>query len=111
MMITRYHKKEYLHHYTTSSKPTIVYAYNEMTGNEVIDHWNTWTAIEGTEHKNILYVADTKATRTNARRLWNCRNPLKTGNTSLFEKLHSIFFNLLTKIMFFKNTLSGILCM
>lgn len=67
MMIPRYHKKEYLHHYTTSAKPTIVYAYNEMHGNEVIDHWNTWTAIEGTEHKNILYVSDTKATSRNSK--------------------------------------------
>lgn len=68
MMIPRYHKKEYLHHYTKSNKPTIVYAYNEMVGNEVIDHWNTWTAIEGTENKNILYVADTKATSRNAKK-------------------------------------------
>lgn len=67
MMIPRYHKKEYLHHFTTSTKPTIVYAYNEMHGNEVIDHWNTWTAIEGTEHKSILCVSDTKATRRNSK--------------------------------------------
>lgn len=67
MMIPRYHKKEYLHHFTTCAKPNIVYAYNEMHGNEVIDHWNTWTAIEGTEHKNVLYVSDTKATSRNSK--------------------------------------------
>lgn len=67
MMLPRYHRKEYLHHFSTSNKPTIVYSYNEMQGNEIIDHWNTWTAIEGTEHKNILYVSETKASSRNAK--------------------------------------------
>lgn len=67
MMIPRYHRKEYAHHFNTDNKPTIVYSYNEMQGNEIIDYWNTWTAIEGTEHKNILYVHDTKATSRDAK--------------------------------------------
>lgn len=67
MMVPRNHKKEYLlHHFTMSNKTTIVYAFNEMKGNEVIDHWSTWTAIEGSGHKNILYVSETKATSRNA---------------------------------------------
>lgn len=66
MMLPRYHKKEYIHHHTMSTKPTIVYSYNEINGNEVLDHWNTWTAIEGDANKNILYVANKKATSKSA---------------------------------------------
>lgn len=60
MMIPRNHKKEYVHQFTTSDKPTVIYTYENMEGNDIIDHWNTWTAIEGTKAKSILHVSNTK---------------------------------------------------
>lgn len=63
MMLPRYHRKQYIHHFVQGDKPTIVYSYDNIEGNDVIDHWGTWTAIEGTSAKNIFYVHNGKAKR------------------------------------------------
>lgn len=60
LMIPRLHQRQYIAHATKSEKPTIVYATSRHEGNEIIDHWYSWTSIEGDSEANVVYVQGEK---------------------------------------------------
>lgn len=60
--LPRFHRKQYMTHAKDYRKPVIVHSLTAHEGNDVIDHWYSWTAIEGVENNNILYVQGSKNT-------------------------------------------------
>ncbi|BES89864.1 Hypothetical protein NTJ_02671 [Nesidiocoris tenuis] len=62
IMMPRLHKREYITHANKYTKPVLVYAITSHTGNEPIDHWYSWSAIEGREGENVMYVQGGKNT-------------------------------------------------
>lgn len=60
IMIPRLHQRQHIVHTKKDDKPTIVYAISKHEGNEIIDHWYSFTAIEGDAESNVLYVKDEK---------------------------------------------------
>lgn len=86
LSLPRYHTKQYISHAKKYEKPTLVYALTQHTGNDVIDHWTSWTAIEGTESASILYIQSTKNTPNDDRKT-DCKNFLDLPK-SLRERKH-----------------------
>lgn len=60
----QYFAREYTVHYKKDRKPTIVYSIDDMEGNDVIDHWSKWTAVNGNDKGNVLYVSQGSTTKS-----------------------------------------------
>lgn len=86
LSLPRYHTKQYITHAKKYEKPTLVYALSQHTGNEVIDHWSSWTAIEGSDSANILYVQSSKNSPNDDKKT-DCKNFLDLPK-SLRERKH-----------------------
>lgn len=66
----RWTSREYVLHFEQVEKPTIVYAMNDISGNDIPTYWSEWYAEDGVKERNLMWVQTGKAGKPVVRK--NC---------------------------------------